>query len=306
MKRAKLWLAAALAAAALLLGSCDYESIKPKEEPKPSLPDFAAAAEAYPGPEKRDYFNARAGCYLCIDGEGGFSLGWEKGRTEGTYTATEHELLLQSGGEALRAYQRGEGLVLTGLGGIFLPLEEGTGFSAVGLAARFDREYSDEEGGVRRLSDYLLGVGLLYPAEMKAPENILTDAVLVWDGERGYVSGRNVTEDFALSDMEAESFMEDYMRARVMEDFRLIYGGEGVFESLEMLSEGVSGRLASAEGVLTGGGERIYVKTIMYTSTYPDGTVNHICKCFFAPEGDQKSFNALANGVTGMTAVRRK
>jgi type IV secretory pathway VirB10-like protein len=37
MKRAKLWLAVALAAAALLLGSCDYESIKPKEEPKPAV-----------------------------------------------------------------------------------------------------------------------------------------------------------------------------------------------------------------------------------------------------------------------------
>ena len=64
--------------------------------------------------------------------------------------------------------------------------------------------------------------------------------------------------------------------------------------------------MASAEGIILGGGERVYVKCIMYTSTYSDGTENYICKCFFAPEGDTEAFNALTSSVVNMTAVRRR
>jgi len=292
--------------ALLLLGSCNF-GLESPEEPSPSpastLPELAASANPYTGPAAGEYFNGGEGISLRIDGAGGFVLSSAGGRLEGSYTATESEIILSCGSEELRVFHSGDGLVLSGVAGLFSPVERKTGFAELGVAAVCDREYGETDEGEQSLRDYTLELGLSYPAEMSAPENLIADAVVVWDGDRGYVTGRNVTEEFFG---EAEDFMGEYMRRRVPEDFRLLYGAEAAAGEVEMLDEGVSGRLASAQTVLEGGGERIYVKAIMYTSTYADGTVNYILKCFFAPEGDERSFNALANSVMNMTAVRRR
>ena len=291
--------------ALMLLGSCNFGETekKPSDPEGPVLPDIAVSAVHYSGPGAGEYFNPMEGVSLRIDGAGGFVLSAAEGRVEGTYSATEDEIVFLCGGEELRAQHRGEGLTAQGLSGIFLPAERRESFSALGISVAFDREYSEGEDGSYSLRDYVLELGLSYPGSMSAPENLIADAVVVWDRGLGYVTGRNVTGEFFG---EAEDFMEEYMRARVLTDFRLLYGEEGSFEEMELLDEGVSGRLSSAEGLIKGADKRIYVKTIMYTSTYADGTVNYICKCFFAPEEDERSFNALANSVTNMTAVRRR
>ncbi len=303
--RKKLYILAGLVFAALFLGSCNFGSGETGEESgsAPTIPSLAASAQPWAGPEALEYFNEAAGCSLCLDGEGGFALYASGLSLKGTYTATESCLSLTGGGEEARAYPGGGGYVLSGMAGLFLPVEERESFTELGILRAGDREYTEEAGGSYRLSDYSLQLALRYPDTMSAPENLITDAVVVWDGDKGYVTGRNVTGDFSG---EAESFMDSYMRERVSGDFRLLYGGEGEFERLEPLNEGVSGRLASAEGLIAGAGERIYVKCIMYTSTYSDGTVNYVCKCFFAPEDDGEAFNALANSVVNMTAVRRR
>ncbi len=308
MKGKFVYLFAVLAAVALLMGSCNFGErtslSAPEESPAPTAapPEFAASATPYSGPEAGEFFNSASLCSLRIDGEGRFVLSASGLSASGTYTATEGEMLLRSGGEEAYAYPSGEGYVLSGMAGLFLPVEEKGGFSELGVLLRSDREYTEESGSYR-LSDYALQLALRYPDTMSAPENLIADAVVIWDKASGYVTGRNVTEEFFG---EAEDFMERYMLGLVLPDFRLLYGVEGEFERMEKLSEGVAGRLASAEGIIIGGGERIYVKCIMYTSTYSDGTVNYICKSFFAPEGDEASFNALANSVVNMTAVRRK
>ncbi len=304
--RTKGGLSAAAMAVLMLLGSCNFGTEAPEASPTPGpvLPQTVASAAPYRGPEAGEYFNAAEGISLRIDGAGGFVLSAAEGRLEGSYTATEEEIVFLCGGEELRGYpEEGGELRLAGVSGLFSPPRQHDSFSALGVAAVSDREYSEGAEGARVLADYTLQLSLSYPEEMSAPENLIADAVVVWDGEKGYVTGRNVTEEFFG---EAEDFMSDYMLRRVLQDFRLLYGAEGTFERMESLAEGVQGRLASAEGLIVGGGERIYVKGIMYTSTYADGTVNYILKCFFAPEGDERSFNTLANSVMNMTAVRRK
>lgn len=302
IKRLYFW--GAILLAALLLGSCSFGERRgaQPEGDNSSLPPLSAAATPYRGPEATVLFNETAESFLLIDGEGAFRILSPGMSLAGTYTATESELSLFCEGEELRSYPGGGGYVIAGMAGHFLPTRELSAFAELGLIRRADREYSSEEGSYR-LSDYSLQLALRYPETMSAPENLITDAVVVWDGGLGYVSGRNVTADFAG---EAEKYMESYMRERVLGDFRLLYGEEGSMESLELLQEGVSGRLASAEAVISGGENRIYVKCIMYTSTYSDGTANYICKCFFAPEGDVSCFNTLANSVVNMTAVRRR
>lgn len=302
--RKRLFFWGSLILAAALLGSCSFgERQKAQsEEDKSSLPPLSAAATPYRGPEAAVLFNETSGSFLLIDGQGAFRILSPGKSLPGTYTATESELSLLCDGEELRAYPGGGGYVIAGMAGHFLPTQQLSAFGDLGLIRRADREYSSEEGSYR-LSDYSLQLALRYPETMSAPENLITDAVVVWDGAQGYVSGRNVTGDFSG---EAEKYMENYMNRRVLGDFRLLYGEEGSFESLELLQEGVSGRLASAEAIISGGDKRIYVKCIMYTSTYADGTANYICKCFFAPEGDESCFNALANSVVNMTAVRRR
>lgn len=297
-----------LAAAALLLGSCNFGD-EPAAEPEenvpstPVLPELVTSAEPYIGPEAGEYFNADTACALSIDGQGGFVLSTAGGSAAGTCSASGEELLFLCGGEEARAFERGGGIVFSGMAGIFLPAEERECFSELGVLALCDREYTDNGDGTYRLCDYGLEIALVYPDAMSAPENLIADAVVIQGGDMAYVTGRNVTEDYSV---EAEKFMESYMRDVVPRDFRLLYGEEGEFEVMELLSEGVAGRIASAEGIIAGGEARIYVKCIMYTSTYSDGTVNYVCKCFFAPEGDERSFNALANSVVNMSAVRRR
>ncbi len=307
MKRKYIYLLLALAAAVLLLGSCNFGEKPGGDGPDGSantIPELVASAEPYAGPGAGEYYNTASGCGLRIDGKGAFVLSASGLSAAGTYSATESELLFRSaGGEEAYAYPSGDGFVLSGMAGLFLPVEEKESFSELGVLRNSDREYAEEGSGTYRLSDYALQLALRYPDTMSAPENLIADAVVIWDKSSGYVTGRNVTEEFFG---EAEDFMEEYMRGSVLPDFRLLYGAEGEFESLEPLSEGVAGRLASAEGLISGGGERIYVKCIMYTSTYSDGTVNYICKSFYAPEGDSESFNALANSVVNMSAVRRR
>ena len=305
MKTKALRRAALALAAAMLLGSCNFGPGAGEEAPTLSpLPQLAVSAKPYEGPEEGSYFNLEVDCGLYLDGEGGFRFTSAEAFAEGTYTATESEIIFVCGGEEARGFFSGDGISLSGVRGIFLPAEEGD-FASLGFVADFDREYEQRPDGVRSLSDFGLQLGLEYPDAMSAEENLIADAVVIYDGDRGFVTGRNVTDAFA-ADAKGEDFMETYMAERIPADFRMLYGVDAAVETSALLDEGVAGRIASAEAVLTGGEERIYVKCIMYTSTSADGTVNYICKSFFAPEGDPKAFNALANGVVNMTAVRRK
>ncbi|MBR2879742.1 MAG: hypothetical protein IKC02_03615 [Oscillospiraceae bacterium] len=309
MKKKRMFYIVPILAALVLLGSCNL-SQRPND-PKSSGTDIShsfpaqitVSAEPYAGPSAGGFYNSSTGALLRLDGAGEYVLSASGLYVSGEYSAGEDELVLLGSGEEARLHPSGEGYVLSGMAGIFLPLEEKGKFSDLGVIAQSDREYMEESGGTYRLSDYTLQLALRYPAGMSAPENLVADAVVIWDKASSYVTGRNVTE---LYQGDAEDFMSDYMQNYVLPDFRLLYGKEGSFDSLTPLDEGIAGRIASSEALIKSEEESIYVKCIMYTSTYSDGTVNYICKSFYVPEGDQDSLTTLTNSVVNMTAVRRK
>ena len=307
MKKKRFVYIGALLALTVFLGSCNLSGRASKASDTDLSNQFSekitVSAVPYAGPSAGEFYNESTDSHLRLDGEGSFNLGASGLYVSGTYSAFEDEIVLSSGGEETRLYPSAEGYVLSGMAGIFLPTEGKGSFSALGVIAKSDREYAEESGGVYRLSDYTLRLALNYPAAMAAPENLVADAVVIWDKASGYVTGRNVTEIF---DGDGRSFMSEYMENYVLPDFRLLYGKSGEFESLTPLDEGIAGRLASSEAVIKADDERIYVKCIMYTSTYSDGTVNYICKCFYVTEGDQNALSSLTNSVINMTAVRRK
>ena len=309
MKKKRLVYIAPLLALTVLLGSCNLSERSGSAKSSgtdistPFPAQMAVTASPYSGPAAGEYYNASTAAVLRLDGEGGFGLSVSGLSLAGTYSASEEEIVLNGGGEEARIYPSAEGYVLSGMAGIFLPVGKEESFSDLGVIAKSDREYMEESGGTYRLSDYTLQLALRYPASMTAPENLVTDAVVIWDNASGYVTGRNVTEEFFG---EADDFMSEYMQNYVLPDFRLLYEAEGSFESVTPLNEGIAGRIASSEAVIEGGEVKIYVKCIMYTSTYSDGTVNYICKSFYAPEGDQAALGSLTNSVVNMTAVRRK
>ena len=78
------------------------------------------------------------------------------------------------------------------------------------------------------------------------------------------------------------------------------------FEGFTLLHEGIEGRLAAATLQMTDGEQPIAVKSVLYTSTFADGTVNYICKTTLAPAEDEGALEALAAAVTDMGAVRKK
>ncbi len=307
MKKKRFVYIGALLAVTVFLGSCNLSGRSTKTSGTDLSNQFpehiAVSAVPYEGPSAGEFYNGSTGAVLRLDGAGGFDLAASGMYVSGSYSAFEEEIVLSSGGEETRIYPSAEGYVLLGMAGIFLPTEETGSFSALGVIAKSDREYVEESGGVYRLSDYTLQLALHYPSAMAAPENLVADAVVIWDKASGYVTGRNVT---ALFGGEGKSFMSEYMENYVLPDFRLLYGKNGTFDSLTPLDEGIAGRLASSEAVIKADDERIYVKCIMYTSTYSDGTVNYICKCFYVAEGDQSALSSLTNSVINMTAVRRK
>ncbi len=264
-----------------------------------------APAEATPAPkaETREFYNAAQELSLRIDGES-FVLSRAGELVRGSCETQGNSLVLSwEGGEAAGTFD-GDRLNFPAIRGDFLPAEEAGSPGALGLLMHPQREYGPTESGVLRMRDYELELALDCPEDFALPEGIIADALVVRDSGLGCVTGRNVSGEFDGGD--AESFLENYMAEQLLSDARALYGGEAAeWRESGLLEENISGRLASAEGVLETGAGAIYVKSIMYTSTYADGTVNYICKSFFAPEGDTAAFNALANGVVNMSAVRR-
>lgn len=299
MKRARL-LPIALGLA-LTLGSCAFRDDAVTESS--TLPDISVSALAAEAPPPGSYYNTQTGVGLVLDDQGAFAMFAGDESVKGTYALQGDGIVFTSGTEETLARLDETGIVFEDMPGVFLPVGVAESFSALGVMLASDREYTDSGDGFWSVCDYGLGLAFVYPGEMSAPEGLLSDAAVVWDGEKGYVVGRNVTEQL-IGD--AQSFLDSYMRREVLSDFAGLRSVSGSFESMELLEENIPGRVASAEGVIVTAAERIYVKVIMYTSTYSDGTVNYICKAFYAPEGDTAAFNAMANGVTDMTAVRRK
>lgn len=167
-------------------------------------------------------------------------------------------------------------------------------------------EYEDLGDGTYRCRDYARSISFLYPAGMLVLEDALPDAAVVTNGDFLFVIGRNVTGDFTSRELEPAAYIQEYVSGSIFNDVSELCGEISSAGEITVLHEDIEGRSASAEVLVTAGGVEVYIKTIMYLSTYSDGTVNFICKSIMAPAGDTEAFNTLALGVIGMGAARLK
>lgn len=286
----------------LALGGCSFRGSGAASSAS-AVPQLSVTARPVEAPPPGSYYNSQTDVGLVLDDEGVWAMFAGENSLKGNYYLRGDDVVFASGTEEALAHLDETGLVFEDMPGVFLPIGVAESFASLGVMLSADREYTALEDGSWQVCNYALSLAFVYPGDMSAPEGLLSDAAVVWDGKQAYVVGRNVSEQLQN---QPEDFMREYMEQTVIDDFQKLFGSSGRYESMELLQENIPGRLSSAEGVIVTEQERIYVKVIMYTSTYADGTVNQICKGFFAPEDDTAAFNAMANGVTDMTAIRRK
>ena len=279
-------------------GRGDYDV--PGEEPE--------AVELVTDGLEGSYYNDYLGLTLTLDGAGGFVLRGGGEDLSGAYTALENALTLRSGERTETASVDADGdVTIEGRTGYFLrdwalwgitTAEAGPALSANRTGA------SDNGDGTSRYRDIENGVAFTYEKGMEVLRGALVSAVVVTDGDDGYVIGRNVTELYSTSSGTDDEFLEDYIRAFVFGDFAALYGEVLSYDSLELLHEGIDGRLAAATLRLKSEDDDIAAKAILYTSTFADGTVNYIVKTVLAPANLASGTETLAAAVTDMGAVR--
>lgn len=306
--------------ALLLLGACGGQPSSASPSGAPAEPpaeqrggydvpgEEPEAAELVTDGLEGSYYNDYLGLTLTLDGAGGFLLRGRGENASGTYIAEEDALTLRSGARTETASIDADGdVTIEGRTGYFLRdwALWGITTAEAGPALSPNRTgVSDNGDGTSRYRDIENGVAFTYERGMEVLRGALVSAVVATDGDGGYVTGRNVTELYSTNSGTDDEFLEDYIRAFVFGDFATLYGDVLGYDGLELLHEGIDGRLAAATLRLRSGEEDAAAKAILYTSTFSDGTVNYIVKTVFAPAALANGMEALAAAVTDMGAVR--
>lgn len=312
----------ALCLAAALCACGDKTDPAASDAPKPDtggydVPGEDAAPKASAAPTETDglegqFYNDYLRLTLTLDGQGNCALTGSGTERVGTYAAADGALRLSFGDGELTARADSTGnYTLDGYTGRFLGDWGFWGITAAEVGSASLSVFSgdsviDNGDGTLRYRDFANGVAFTCPADMTVDTALLISAAAVRDGKGGCVTGRNVTDLCYASGDDYDAIMEDYIKTFVFADFDLLYGGMLGFEGFTLLHEGIEGRLAAATLQMTDGEQPIAVKSVLYTSTFADGTVNYICKTTLAPAEDEGALEALAAAVTDMGAVRKK
>lgn len=305
---------------ALLLGACGAEQPEATNEARYDVPGLEATAprptEApppvlpsppQPGELCGSYYNDYLHLVLTLDPDGAATLSGGAEDRSGDYIQTEQGLSLTLAGEVLTAELDADGdLTLDGLTGYFLRDWDFWGITEAetgGNAVRSVRTgVSDNGDGTYRLRDFENAIAVTYPSGMTADRDAVLSGVAIGNGSGAFVTGRNVTELYSTHSGTDDEFLSDYLRSFVFADSAALYGSMEGYAELTLLHEGIEGRLAAATVTLQCGGNNVYAKAILYTSTYNDGTVNYVCKTVFA--ADAAEADDVAAAVTNMGAVR--
>ena len=254
------------------------------------------------------YYNDYLRSTLSLDGAGSFRL-TESGRVKtGHYVYSGGALMLESDGERLSAaVDSGGDVTIDGRRGYYFDDFAFWGITAAEAGPEQTEDFPvgliDNGDGTYRYRDTDDGVAVTFPSGMTVLSNALPMAVTVSDGQGSFVTGRNVTKLYSTTLGDNQEFLTDYLRSFIMGesgDYAKLYTETERYESLHLISGG--GSLAAAELWINGVQGRTLVRMVLYTSTYPDGTVNQICKTIFAPSEERAE--ALEAAVTEMGAVR--
>ena len=314
-----------LLALCLLLAACgkQAESAHP-QGPAPAAPWQPEAIPAVAGEESAppeepvgetdgmegSYYNDFLRETLILDGLGGCSISWPGGVMGGVYAAADGGIAVTLSDLRLRfTADAGGDLRIEGKTGRYLRDWDFWGITPAEagihpVTALPDTEEVALGGGAYRYRDFPAGLALTYDEALRIAAGRIPDAVTVADGAGGYVVGRNVTARYLTRSGNAGEFLEDYIRDSVFADFALLYGAVETYDGLRMISGKKDGRLAAGELRLSGGGQEIAARVVLYPSAFADGTENFICKCVLAPAGETAQLDTLASGVRDMGAAR--
>lgn len=257
------------------------------------------------------YYNDYLRMLLVLDGAGGFTLSGAGVDEQGAYTVS------QDGWLTLKANARQEtalidetgDITIEGRTGYFLHNWDFWGITAAetGSIARSASPItgSVENGdGTWRYRDFENSVAFTYGGGVSVQRGMLSGAAVAGDDNGAYVTGRNVTDLYYTHNGSADEFLEDYMKDFVFSDFGLLYGAVEQYQDYTLHYEDAAGRLARATLTLEGNRQTVAVELVLYTSTFPDGTVNYICKTVFVPDNDDTTLTAMAEAVWDMGALR--
>ena len=111
------------------------------------------------------------------------------------------------------------------------------------------------------------------------------------DPQGGFVTGRNVTDLYRTSSDTDDAFAEDYVRAFVTADLSALRGTADSYADVTLVRE-------------TANGQPFSVLTVIYTSTFSDGTVNYIAKTVYAPAAEEAGVQRLSEAVRDVAALR--
>ena len=271
-----------------------------EEKPAPAAEEEPRETDGYEGA----YYNDYLGMTLSLDGLGGCTLLGPEGTESGTYYAGEDgnlSLSFDQRRESAHADADGD-LRLEGRTGYFLRNWDLWGITAAeaGLES-VEATPEPEPGDALRWRDPEIGVALSYAPGLEVLPDVIAAGVAVHDRDVGWVTVRNVTEIYLTHSGSADEFLLDYTRNFVFADYALLYSKADSYAGLTALHEGIDGRLAAVTLSLQSAGVNTYVRVLLYTSTYADGTVNYICKAVYA---GPNALDAMERSVTDAGAAR--
>ena len=287
---------------------------QPVQSWKPGSVGRVDADEAEAAPRdglEGSYYNDYLRMLLQLDGSGGCTLTGAGVDAVGSYVRSGDHLTLDFGSRQETVTLDGDGdAALESFNGLFLRDWDKWSITAEEAAAAgvspAETELLQLGGGKQRWRDYTNEIAFTFTEGMEVLPGRLAGAVAASDGAGGYVTGRNVTALWAESEEGAEAFLERFIRTYTFADYAVFYGEPTELESLQSVTGKVRGRLAAATGRIRGADTAADIRVILYTSAYPDGTENQICKCYLAPAGDAARLKALESTVTDMAAVRMR
>lgn len=305
-----------LLAVSTVLCACGSERESAAEE-TPELPFFDIAGDETPAPPPPadsvlgSYYNDYLRLTLQLDGHGNAELLGADYHAGGTYVFSGENLTLTFPDRTEYALLDADGdITIDGMTGRFLSNWEFWGITeseaGIQLAPSEEIDYQNIHlgDGKLRYRDFDNKIAFTYAEGISVYTGELIGAVAATDGDGGYVSGRNVTDNYRTSAGTDDEFLEDYIKTFVFADFAAFYQSVSSFDDIQFLQEDIDGRIAAATLNISGADQTIAVKVILYTSTYADGTVNYICKTIFAPAEDTARLASLAEAVSDMSAVR--
>lgn len=163
-----------------------------------------------------------------------------------------------------------------------------------------NRTYTAEEGGKIRFRDFGKGLWASYPDSMNVSEDYFFNAILVYDGMGGYVTYRDLTEEYSEFSGSDDEFMGHYMENYVLSDYDSIFENDGLdYTNYELIDSSAEGRLSTAEVNIYSTNYDVQVRCLIYTATYDDGKVRVMIKAMFADYDDANHMQTLSDDVRG-------